>query len=101
MEAGNQLSKDANTVVDDSRLCLDKEDDHLFQPVAGELVNPCQELGDFDFGEPYGSILANISSQQKRTKQACANCRKTKKKCSDTKPCKGCDTKGLYCEWSA
>lgn len=46
---------------------------------------------------------ANIEKVQKRrSKTGCFNCRKIKKKCSETKPhCVRCQEKGLKCVWPA
>ena len=40
------------------------------------------------------------STGKKRSRNGCLNCRRKRRKCSETKPtCEGCQTRGEVCEW--
>lgn len=40
------------------------------------------------------------STSKKRSRNGCLNCRRKRRKCSETKPtCEGCQTRGEVCEW--
>jgi hypothetical protein len=59
-----------------------------------------QSLNQYIGQNGLGNIDNNLINRDKRTRTGCIQCRKSKKKCDESKPaCKRCFSKNIRCEW--